>query len=126
VVLDGLASQEPFTAVNQDVLREAVSRPGRETDPVTGMVADVLRRVEGGDTDQLVALISALAATPFDPAQAPTAPTLVVAGRDDPIAGSPAWAMDRLEQGHVLVVPGDHEGALASAEYRNAAVDFLG
>lgn len=64
-----------------------------------------------------------LAAQPFDPTvDIPTVPTLVVAGTDDnPLDKLPATLPDAT----YLAVPGDHFGALMSAEFRAATIDFV-
>jgi pimeloyl-ACP methyl ester carboxylesterase len=69
-------------------------------------------------------LIEALVAEPFDPGvDLPTVPTLLVAGtEDDPVDQLAATLPDA----KYLTVPGDHYGALMSAEFRAAALDFLG
>jgi pimeloyl-ACP methyl ester carboxylesterase len=75
------------------------------------------------DRDQMLLLIEALAAEPFDAgADLPTVPTLFVSGtEDDPVDQLAAT----LPNAKYLPVPGDHRGALMSAEFRAAALDFL-
>jgi hypothetical protein len=51
---------------------------------------------------------------------------LLVAGVDDPMAQGIDGLAAHLAGSSVIRVPGDHVGALAGAEFRTAARDFLG
>jgi pimeloyl-ACP methyl ester carboxylesterase len=52
-------------------------------------------------------------------------PTLVVAGADDGLAGSPQELAARIEGAIAQVVPGNHLSAVGRAEFTAAIVDFL-
>jgi pimeloyl-ACP methyl ester carboxylesterase len=53
-------------------------------------------------------------------------PTLVVAGEDDRLAGSPQGLADAIPGAVAQVVPGDHLSAVGRPELTAAIVDFLG
>lgn len=124
LVLGGLSPFEPFAAVDAAAVERAAA--GAEaTDPLTAMMAGMVS-APGRDTASLVALMASLGSQPFDPAAGgPTVPMLLVAGADDGMTeGLDALAAE-LPDARLLRVPGDHRGALDSAEFRAAAVDFL-
>ncbi len=52
-------------------------------------------------------------------------PTLVVAGADDALAGSPEELAARIPNAVARVVPGDHLSAVGKPELTAAIVDFL-
>lgn len=138
MVLGGLSPFEPFTAVDLDALRRltgadadaaaaGASQPtAPATDPLTGMMAAMVS-APGADTASLVALIAGLGSEPFAPESgAPDVPVLFVAGAEDPMAGGIEQLVAAVPGAAILRVPGDHRGALDSAEFRAAAVAFLG
>jgi pimeloyl-ACP methyl ester carboxylesterase len=55
-----------------------------------------------------------------------TAPTLVIAGIDDPIAVHPEELVQAIPQAELKVVPGDHLLAVSQPEFAPAIVEFLG
>jgi hypothetical protein len=76
------------------------------------------------DLDQMLLLLKALSAEPFDPrVDIPSTPALVVAGSQDDRLDDVAAT---LPDATYLTVPGDHFGALMSPEFRAAAIGFLG
>ncbi|MGJ4842902.1 alpha/beta fold hydrolase [Leifsonia sp. Le1] len=96
------------------------------TDPLTGMMAAMVS-APGADTASLVALIAGLGSEPFAPESgAPDVPVLFVAGSEDPMAGGIGQLVAAVPGAAIVRVPGDHRGALDSAEFRAAAVAFLG
>jgi pimeloyl-ACP methyl ester carboxylesterase len=124
LALVGLAPQEPFGALDSQAFAAVVLEGAAPADPMTGMIAGMVSQPEAGRAER-VGLVAALGATPFDPQAAPAVPTLVAAGAEDPVAGSPEWAAAVLSAGQTLVVPGDHVGSLLSEEFRAAALAFL-
>ncbi|SDE23207.1 Lysophospholipase, alpha-beta hydrolase superfamily [Blastococcus fimeti] len=54
------------------------------------------------------------------------APTLVIAGDADPLAARPQVLADAITGGRLVVVPGDHLGAVRTPEFTRALVGFLG
>ena len=124
LVLLGLAPQEPFGSLDLEAFTSVVLEGAAPIDPLTGMIAGMVSQPEAGRVER-VGLVAALGAIPFDPASAPSVPTLVAAGAEDPVAGSPEWAAGALAAGSTLVVPGDHVGSLLSPEFREAALAFL-
>ena len=59
------------------------------------------------------------------PLQEITAPTLVLAGQDDPIAGRPQVLADAIGNAKVQMVPGDHFTAVTDPAFAPAIVAFL-
>jgi pimeloyl-ACP methyl ester carboxylesterase len=145
LVLGGLSPFEPFAAVDVDAVAAATgfgagaaSRGGAGTgggagreggaggDPLTGMMAAMVS-APGRDTASLLALMAGLASQPFDPAAGgPAVPTLVAAGADDPMTTGLEAVASALPDATFVRVPGDHRGALDSAEFRATAIRFLG
>jgi pimeloyl-ACP methyl ester carboxylesterase len=54
------------------------------------------------------------------------APTLVLAGAEDPLAVRPAVLAEAIPDATLLLLEGDHLGALGDARFKGAIVDFLG
>jgi pimeloyl-ACP methyl ester carboxylesterase len=54
------------------------------------------------------------------------APTLVLAGAEDPLAVRPAVLADAIPNATLLLLEGDHLGALGDPRFKGAIVDFLG
>jgi pimeloyl-ACP methyl ester carboxylesterase len=55
-----------------------------------------------------------------------TAPTLVVAGDADPLAARPQLLADAIPGAQLVMVPGDHLGAVRTPGFAGALVGFLG
>lgn len=128
MVLGGLSPFEPFAAVDVDALllaTRAGAEAGATIDPLTGMMAGMVS-APGRDTASLVALIAGLGAEPFSPQDgAPDVPTLFVAGSEDSMSGGIEQLVAAVPGASIVRVPGDHRGALDSAEFREAAVAYL-
>jgi pimeloyl-ACP methyl ester carboxylesterase len=140
LVLGGLSPFEPFAAVDAaavaraaDVVEIAGDPAATGTtatspaapDPLTAMLADMVS-APGRDTASLVVLMAGLGSQAFDPASGgPSVPTLLVAGTDDPMTQGLDAVASGLPDARLLRVPGDHRGALDSAEFRAATVAFL-
>lgn len=132
LVLGGLSPFEPFAAVDVDAVAAAASGggtafgAGAAGDPLTGMMAAMVS-APGRDTASLLALMAGLASQPFDPAGGgPAVPTLVAAGADDMMTTGLEAVAGTLPEATFVRVPGDHRGALDSAEFRTAVIRFLG
>ncbi|WP_295124666.1 alpha/beta fold hydrolase [uncultured Leifsonia sp.] len=138
LVLGGLSPFEPFAAVDVDAVAaaasgggavsggETASGAGAARDPLAGMMAAMVS-APGRDTASLLALMAGLASQPFDPAGGgPTVPTLVAAGADDLMTTGLGAVAGALPEATFVRVPGDHRGALDSAEFRAAVIRFLG
>lgn len=124
LVLGGASPFEPFAAVDPAEL-EAALRGGEPTTPLAGMMAGLIS-APGRDTASLARLIPGLASEPFTPKEhAPDAPTLLVAGSSDQMTQGIEALLPFLPHGSLSHVPGDHRGALDSAEFRSCAIDFL-
>jgi len=54
-----------------------------------------------------------------------TAPTLVLAGRDDPLAARPQVLASAIPRAELLVIDGDHLGAVAVPAFAPAIVEFI-
>ncbi|MFN8077262.1 MAG: alpha/beta hydrolase [Kineosporiaceae bacterium] len=107
------------------VLREALlaDDPSTVTDPTAaGFRAGF--DATGADRRALAAQAAAVHRTPV-PLDAVTAPTLVVAGRDDALAARPEVLAAAIPGAQLLLLDGDHPGVVASPAFREALVDFL-
>ncbi len=122
LVLEGLGTTDPLAGVDIELLRAVANGQAESPDPDLAEFASWISQPHL-DRDQMLLLIEALAAEPFDAgSDLPTVPTLFVAGpEDDPVDQLAAT----LPNARYLVVPGDHRGALMSTEFRAAALDFL-
>ena len=54
-----------------------------------------------------------------------TAPTLVLAGREDPLADRPEVLVEALPAARLMLLEGDHIGVLGDPAFKQAIVDFL-
>ncbi|TDP91521.1 alpha-beta hydrolase superfamily lysophospholipase [Leucobacter luti] len=124
LVLGGASPFEPFAAVDTTELAEALNGD-TPAHPLAGMMAGMIS-APGRDTASLARLIPGLASEPFAPEQqAPRVPTLLVAGSSDPMTQAIEALLAALPHGSLTHVPGDHRGALDSAEFRSCAIDYL-
>lgn len=78
----------------------------------------------GGDREALSAVARAAGSGPLALDRI-TARTLVVAGRDDPLAGEPDVLAGAIPGAELAVVPGDHLGAVTEPAFIDAIVAFL-
>jgi pimeloyl-ACP methyl ester carboxylesterase len=123
LVLEALGTSDAWLAdMDIELLRAVAKGEAATPDPE---LAELIAWISQPhlDRDQMLLLMEALAAEPFDAgADLPTVPTLFVSGtEDDPVDQLAAT----LPNARYLSVPGDHRGALMSAEFRAAALDFL-
>lgn len=126
LVLGGLSAFDPFGAVDLAAARAFVAGGTTPSDPITAAVA-ALASAPGRDAASLLNLVEGMAREPFDPAaKQPAVPTLFVAGIDDPMAQGIDQIAALVNGARVVRVPGDHLGALAGDELRDAVFDFLG
>lgn len=135
LVLGGISPFEPFTAVDLGQLRASIGSPLIESpaaenpvaeSPLTTMMAAMIQ-APGRDSASLANLIEGLAAEPFAPtASAPSVPTLFIAGTTDAMSGGIEELVGLVAGAALQRVPGDHRGALESARFRAAALEFLG
>jgi pimeloyl-ACP methyl ester carboxylesterase len=84
-------------------------------------LADML----GADRQALAAQARSVHGTPI-PLDAIAAPTLVLAGVDDPLAARPEVLAAAIPDASVQLVPGDHMTAVTDPSFTAALVDFLG
>ncbi|GAA1639026.1 alpha/beta fold hydrolase [Actinoplanes couchii] len=78
----------------------------------------------GGDRVALAAQAAALHAEPI-PLDSLTVPTLVLAGREDPLAGRPEILAKAIPGARLAVVDGDHLGAVRVPAFTTELVGFL-
>ncbi|WP_394427878.1 alpha/beta fold hydrolase [Streptomyces sp. SGAir0957] len=107
--------------VLQDALR--ADDPGSVTDATAAGFRAFVDAI-GGDRSALAAQAAAAHAEPIA-LEAITAPALVVAGRDDPLAVRPEALAAALPHATLRTVDGDHLGALRAPEFTSALVEFL-
>lgn len=123
LVLGGLSTGDPFAGLTAAALREAMA--GQPADGVTGMIAGLIA-ASGGDAESLAVLVEGLGSEPFDAARnTPDVPVLLAGGRDDPMVQGLSELAATLPHARHVAVSGDHVGALAGAELREAALRFL-
>jgi pimeloyl-ACP methyl ester carboxylesterase len=79
----------------------------------------------GADRDALAAQAAAVHASPI-PLDRITAPTLVLAGDDDPMAARPAVLADAIASAEVRMLTGDHLAAVGDPAFASSIVEFLG
>src|SRR6185436_8649661 len=79
----------------------------------------------GADRRAMAAQALAANATPF-PLGDITAPTLVIAGREDALATRPEVVAKAIPHAQLLVLDGDHLGAVRDPGFAPAIVDFIG
>ena len=126
LVLGGLSPIDPFAALDFAAARRIIDTGVAPSDPMTAFIAQMVAHA-APDPHSLFNLAEGLAAEPFDPAtESPRAPTLFAAGTDDPMAGGISALEAHVPGSRTVRVPGDHVGALASAEFRREALGFLG
>lgn len=127
LVLGGLSPFDPFAGADTAAIARA-AEGGVAADPLTGMMAAMVS-APGRDTASLLALMGGLGAEPFDPsapgASRPDVPTLFAAGADDPMTAGLEAVAASVPGSRLLVVPGDHLGALGAIEFRREAIAFL-
>ena len=131
LVLGGLSPAEPFAGIDHAALARTVAGEPA-SDPLLGMLAGMIA-APGRDSGSLLALARGLAEEPFEPFEpfatetgGPTIPTLLVAGAADPMTSGVEELAATLPHASVTHVPGDHRAALDGAEFREAAIRFLG
>lgn len=111
------------------VRRDAIAAALLADDPgaITDRSAAGFRRfvdAVGGDRLALAAHASAVHQAGIPLAEI-TAPTLVIAGADDPVAVRPQVLADAIPNGRALVIPGDHFTAVTDPAFAPAIVRFL-
>jgi len=112
-------------ALAPGMLREALlaEDPATVTDPVAAAFRAFADSV-GSDRTALAALASTLHDDRL-PLDAVTVPTLVLAGRADPLATGPEVLASALPDAGLLLLDGDHGGVLQLPAFAGAIVSFL-
>lgn len=124
LVLGGLSPMEPFGAVDPAAL-EAALGGAEPAHPLVGFMAMMISAPDR-DTASLARLIPGLTSEPFAPERGgPRVPTLLVAGAEDQMTEGVDDLAAALADARLVRVPGDHRGALDSAEFRAEAIGFL-
>lgn len=124
-VLGGVSAQEPFGALDADAARAFFAGGSAPADPLTGFMAQMMTS-PGCDPYSLLALVTGMGREPFDPAATPPqAPTLLLAGSEDPMTQGLESLVGLLPHGSLERLPGDHMGLLHSAAFRDRAFEFL-
>jgi pimeloyl-ACP methyl ester carboxylesterase len=110
--------------------QEALVAALEATDPaaIADPAAASFRRLAdgvGADRLALAAHARVVHTSPI-PLDEVTAPTLVLAGGADPLAARPEVLAGAIPGARLTIVPGDHLGAVAAAQFATALVTFLG
>ncbi|MFC6354707.1 alpha/beta fold hydrolase [Luethyella okanaganae] len=125
LVLGGLSPFEPFLGVDLPELERVIAGDAEPGPSLTGFMAQMIS-APGRDTASLAHCIAGLASEPFRPTEsAPVVPALFVAGRDDQLTDGVEDLVALIDDAEFASVPGDHRGALDSAEFRALALAFL-
>lgn len=125
-VLGGVSPSEPFGALDIAAARAFLAGGPAPADPLTAFMTQMMS-APGADTASLLALVIGMGREPFDPAATPPqAPTLLLAGADDPMTQGLEQIADAVPDGVLERLPGDHLGLLHSAAFRDRAFAFLG
>ena len=125
LVLGGLSTGEPFAALDLDAARASVAGGPAPSDPLTGMVTQMISS-PGNRPAEMLDLIEGLAAEPFAPStDGPDMPVLLLGGSDDGMSAGVGELAALLPDARAHRVPGDHLSALHTTEFRRAAHDFL-
>lgn len=126
LVLGGISPGEPFAAADTERILACAETGETPGDPLTGAVVGMVTG-EGKDTRGLVTCVAGLGSEPFAPGEAqPAVPTLLVSGEDDGMTEGIADLAALVAGSSLRHVPGDHEGALHSGEFRKLATEFIG
>ncbi|MFI5585318.1 alpha/beta fold hydrolase [Amycolatopsis sp. NPDC051758] len=125
LVLAGLSPHEPFGAVDLDAALAFAAGGRLPADPLTAAIARMIT-APGRDPVALVRCIEGLRREPFAPRIGTIGvPTRFVAGRDDPVSQGIETLVPLVQGSDLLLVPGDHGGALRGGPFRTAALTFL-
>lgn len=125
-VFGGLSAAEPFGAVDVAAARAALAGGTAPEDPLTAMILG-MASAPGNDPHSLLQIVEGLRAEPFLPsAEAPAVPVLVVSGESDPMGEGLEGLTALMPDARLVRVPGDHVGALRSAQFRERAQEHLG
>lgn len=117
----GVMEAGPRAAMFEDAIRNGE----RAADPRAGRHIANLMAAAGLNSQAMLGVLASFHPTAEAEIAAINAPTLVILGRDDHDNGSAERLAALLPRGEVLRVPGDHAGAVASMELRQAMTDFL-
>ncbi|MEU4446145.1 alpha/beta fold hydrolase [Actinosynnema sp. NPDC050801] len=108
-----------------DVLAEALLAADPRTVPPEVAAMRAFAETSAADLPSLAAQARAVHQGAIDLA-AITAPTLVIAGHDDPLAERPHVLADAIPGARLLLVPGDHGSTGGNPDFHAAIIDFLG
>ncbi|HEX6817462.1 MAG TPA: alpha/beta hydrolase [Ktedonobacterales bacterium] len=97
--------------------------PASISDPVGALFRSFAERV-GGDREALAASAAAHHVTSIPLAQI-TAPTLVIAGRQDQLAARPEVLANAIPNARLKLIPGDHLAAVLDPQFAPSIVEFL-
>ena len=100
-----------------------IEDPSRLTDPIA-VAFRAFAEATGADRLALAAVATGMQHDRL-PLSAVTVPTLVLAGRDDPLARRPETLANALPDASVRLVDGDHGQVLRSPDFIDALVSFL-
>lgn len=124
LVLGGLAPFDPFAALDVSAARAMLAGGPAPADPLSAMIAGMIA-AHAPKPGAMLDLCAALGAEPFDPAQAPRCPVLLMAGQEDPMMQGVDAMASAVPGARLVRVPGDHVGALRAPAFRAEAFAFL-
>ena len=112
-VFEGISVVDVLLTEDPDEIAASLARPFR-----------VLADAVGADRHALVAQLRAVHRAPIPLANI-SAPTLVLAGQDDPLSTKPELLAAAIPGARCLTVPGDHLTAVRTPEFTSAIVEFF-
>jgi pimeloyl-ACP methyl ester carboxylesterase len=125
LVLGGLSPHEPFGAVDVEAALSFVRGGRLPADPLTAVITRMIT-APGRDPLALLRCVDGLRRDPFAPQVGTiTVPTRFVAGRDDPVSQGIETLVPLVPGSDLLLVPGDHGGALRGPAFKTAVLTFL-
>lgn len=125
LVLGGISPGEPFAAADTERILACAETGDTPDDPLAGAIVGMVTG-EGKDTRGLITCVAGLGSEPFAPREAPPAvPTLLIAGEDDGMTDGIADLAALVADSTLRYVPGDHESALHSTQFRKLATEFI-
>ena len=106
--------------------RNILSNPGTFKSGSPEWLAEAFLKTVGGDPIALLHILDTFVDTPPQALERIRTPTLVLLGAEDDDNGSGEALAAKLQQGHYVMIPGNHMSAVTKPELAAAMAEFLG